>query len=257
MADDGPSEDHKGVIVRIDVDVVIVGLGPGGAVLASLLGQAGHRVVVFEKFSGPYGLPRMSTLDGEIARVLQHTGDPAEALKDSLPQAYGYLYGADGEVAMRQDWSHQLCGHPSHLSLHQPNIESAMHERIASCPSVDVRWVTQVTGIEDLGDAVRVTARLSEEPGRTGSEQQVMATYLVGMDGASSFVRQASGIELEVVHSHDDRWFLTDFDIVDPAVPTPLTEIYMLPAGPYYWGPNGDRRCRTDVRFMGDADRPI
>lgn len=67
----------------INVDVAIVGYGPGGAVLASLLGQRGHTVAVLEKFPAPYNLPRMSTLDGEIARVLQHAADPAAALKDS------------------------------------------------------------------------------------------------------------------------------------------------------------------------------
>ena len=62
--------------MTVNVDVAIVDFGSGGSVLASLLGQAGHRVVVIEKMSAPYGLPRMSTLEGEIARLLQHTSDP-------------------------------------------------------------------------------------------------------------------------------------------------------------------------------------
>ena len=239
--------------MTVDVDVAIVGFGPGGEVLASLLGQAGHRVLVFEKFPAPYGLPRMSTLDGEIARLLQHTGDPAKALKEAVPQLFSLFHGADGEPSMRNDWSHEVGGHPSHLSLHQPNIEAAMQERIASCPSVEVRWGTEVTGIEDLGDAVRVTARPVADGGQAG-ESQVTASYVIGMDGAASFVRQSQGIEVDVIREHDDRWFLTDFDIIDPSMQTPPTAIYMIPEQPYYWGPNGAGRCRTDVRIMSGQD---
>ncbi|GHE06939.1 bifunctional 3-(3-hydroxy-phenyl)propionate/3-hydroxycinnamic acid hydroxylase [Klenkia taihuensis] len=236
--------------MTVDVDVAIVGYGPGGEVLASLLGQAGHRVVVFEKFPAPYGLPRMSTLDGEIARLLQHTGDGVKALEGSVPQHFGNLYGADGELAIRFDWTGELCGHASHLSLHQPNIESAMQERVASLPSVDVRWGTEVTEVEDLGDSVRVTARTLTTTDEQAPLEQVTATYVVGMDGASSFVRQALGIPLEILRQHDDQWFLTDFDILDPAIKEPETEIHMIPTGPYFWGPNGAGRCRTDVRIM-------
>ncbi|WP_216896776.1 bifunctional 3-(3-hydroxy-phenyl)propionate/3-hydroxycinnamic acid hydroxylase [Nocardia alni] len=237
-----------------DVDVVVVGYGPGGEMLASLLGRAGHRVLVFEQFPEPYGLPRMSTLDGEIARLLQHASDASKALEDSLPQPYGYMYGADDKLAVRHEWDFTLCGHPSHLSLHQPNIEAAMDERIASFANVEVRWGTTVTSVDDLGDAVRVTARTSVGTGSEATEQQVTARYVVGMDGANSTVRNTLGIDVDVIRQHDDQWFLTDFDILDPAIAEPATEIHMDPRQPYYWGPNGARRCRTDVKVVGNVD---
>jgi 3-(3-hydroxy-phenyl)propionate hydroxylase len=228
----------------VDVDVVVVGFGPGGEVISSLLGQNGHRVAVFEKYPQPYGLPRMSTLDGEIARVLQHTGDAEQALAESIPQPNYLFYGADGEVALEVDWRFDICGHPARLSLHQPHIEASMQDSIARCPSVDVHWGAKVTALQDLGDAVRVTAQTPD------GEKVVTAKYVVGMDGASSFVRRTLGIDLEVLHTHTDQWILTDFDIIDPAVQPPPTIINMRPSGPYFWGPNGARRCRTDVRIM-------
>lgn len=228
----------------VDVDVVVVGFGPGGEVISSILGQNGHRVAVFEKYPQPYGLPRMSTLDGEIARVLQHTGDAEQALDESIPQPNYLFYGADGEVALEVDWRFDICGHPARLSLHQPHIEASMQDRIARCPSVDIHWGAEVTALHDLGDAVKVTARTPD------GEKVLTASYVVGMDGASSFVRRTLGIELEVLHTHTDQWILTDFDIVDPAVQPPPTIINMRPDGPYFWGPNGARRCRTDVRIM-------
>ncbi|KAF3399816.1 hypothetical protein F1880_008288 [Penicillium rolfsii] len=186
---------------EIKVDIEIVGYGLGGAVLASLLGQRGHQVAVLEKLPSPYNLPRMSTLDGEIARLLQHTADPAETLKDSLAQPAAYIYGADGKLNQRIDWTNTLCGHPERLSLYQPNIESAMHARVDSCPSVQVHWGTEAT--------------------EGGVKLKVQARYLVGMDEGSSFVRGAVGIRMDVLKMHTDEWLLTDFDILDPAVKTP------------------------------------
>lgn len=232
--------------MSVNVDVAIVGFGPGGEVLASLLGQAGHRVVVFDKFPAPYGLPRMSTLDGEIARLLQHAGDAGKALEGSIPQPFVHLFGADDKPAVTFDWSQGLCGHPFRLSLHQPNIESAMQDKVAECDNVDVRWGSEVVAIDDLGDRVRVTARSVDG----GEDEHVEATWVVGMDGASSFVRTAVDLPLNVVHTRDDQWYLTDFDILDPDLDPPATEIHMLPHGPYFWGPNGARRCRTDVRLI-------
>lgn len=237
--------------MSVDVDVVIVGFGPGGEVLASLLGQCGHRVLVLDKARAPYGLPRMSTLDGEIARLLQHASDPAKAMAGTIPQPAYFFYGADGELALDVDFRSTVCGQPARLSLHQPNIEAAMEERIASCPNVDVRWGTELVGLEETEGAVGATLRDLDE---AAGGERVTASYVVGMDGASSFVRSALGIELEVLHAHDDQWYLTDFDILDPAMQPPTTDLHMAPQGPYFWGPNGERRCRTDVRVMGDVD---
>ncbi|KAJ5390464.1 uncharacterized protein N7496_001532 [Penicillium cataractarum] len=240
--------------MEINVDVIIVGYGPAGAVLASLLGQRGHRVAVLEKFPSPYNLPRMSTLDGEIARVLQHTADPEKALEDSLPQPAAYLYGADGELVSRADWNTVVCGHPERLSLHQPNIESAMHTRVDSCSSVQVFWGTEATAIDNLEDHVVITATkvASDDTNTPAEEFKVRARYAVGMDGGSSFVREAVGIKMEVLKVHDDEWQLTDYDILDPAVEATRTEVHMDVPRPYYWGPNGARRCRIDMKLLPD-----
>lgn len=241
--------------MTVDVDVVIVGFGPGGEVAASLLGQRGHRVLVMDKAAAPYGMPRMSTLDGEIARLLQHAADPAEAMVDAIPARGVLLWGADDEPVPPIDWDFRIAGHWSHYSLHQPNIEAAMERRIAACPSVDVRWNATATAVEDLGDHVQVTFQTSALGDETTASSSVTARYVLGFDGASSFVRAAAGIELDVIHEHDDRWILTDFDALRP-LPEPLTQtaFHMRPERAWFAGPNGANRCRTDVRVLPEED---
>lgn len=244
------------------VDVVIVGFGPAGEMVASLLGQRGHSIVVFDKFPEPYGLPRMSTLDGEVARLLQHASNPREALAESLPQRTVELWGADGKQKGFFDWNYKRGGHWSHLSLHQPNIEAAMERRIAQNPNVDVRWGRCVTGVRAEGDGYIVTTQVAGADGQDtelgGDVETVNARYVIGMDGASGYVRDAVGIDVEVLHHHDDRWILTDYDVVKP-LPNDLEHrIYfdLDLAQPYFFAPNGAGRVRTDVRMLptDDAD---
>jgi 3-(3-hydroxy-phenyl)propionate hydroxylase len=244
----------------VDTDVVIVGFGPAGEMLASLLGQRGHRIVVFDKFPHPYGLPRMSTLDGEVARLLQHASDPREALAESLPQRTVELWGADGQRKGFFDWDYKRGGHWSHLSLHQPNIEAAMEKRIALQPNVVVHWGRSVTDLRTEGDHVVVTSRPSGDDGEVeGAAETVTARYVVGMDGASGFVRDAIGIDVEVLHRHDDRWVLTDYDVVAP-LPNDLENRIFFELDldqPYFFAPNGAGRVRTDVRMLPGDDAEV
>ena len=61
-----------------DVDVAVIGCGPVGGVLATLLGRLGHRVVVIERHARPYELPRAVHFDHEIGRILQACGIGAD-----------------------------------------------------------------------------------------------------------------------------------------------------------------------------------
>src|SRR5882672_9452788 len=54
-----------------DCDVLIVGAGPVGQVLALLLAQQGLRVSVVERWAEPYPLPRAVAISHDVLRVLR------------------------------------------------------------------------------------------------------------------------------------------------------------------------------------------
>jgi len=58
----------------VDCDVVIVGSGPVGLVLAILLAQRGRSVTVLERWPAPYPLPRAVHFDHEVGRILGACG---------------------------------------------------------------------------------------------------------------------------------------------------------------------------------------
>ena len=55
----------------MDFDVVIVGLGPTGGTLANLLAMNNLSVLILEKESRVYNLPRAVHFDDEVMRVFQ------------------------------------------------------------------------------------------------------------------------------------------------------------------------------------------
>ena len=200
---------------RLDADVAIVGYGPVGQALAALLGRAGHRVMVFERFKDIYRLPRAVHLDHEIMRLLQLLG-LADVLAEELVPVDDYRWlGGDGELLLRFDrYGLAPSGWEGDYMFFQPELEAAIH-RHACIPfgvSVERGWVAE--GLKDAGDHVQLTVhRVSEEePGqlaRTGEHRTVRARWLVGADGANSFVRETCGISRRDL-GFRERWLVVD-----------------------------------------------
>ncbi len=182
-------------------DVAISGYGPTGLALACLLARRGHRVCVVDRWPTLYGQPRMATIDGESARILQATCDIDEALRNSLPRSrYVFANGA-GEVLIDHRWDGaDPSGFPFRISVHQPDIEDAM-DAFARSRGVVVLQGWEVVGVEQDADSASITARerrsTIDGAAALGDTRVVKARYVVGADGARSGVRAALGIERE------------------------------------------------------------
>jgi 2-polyprenyl-6-methoxyphenol hydroxylase-like FAD-dependent oxidoreductase len=181
-------------------DVAIVGYGPVGAALAILLGQQGHRVLVLERYRGPYPLPRAVHYDHEAARILQSCGVADECSEIVEPAEVYEFRNAKGETLIRFGRiGNGLSGWPQSSMFSQPELEGVLFRRAESLASVEVRRGCLVTGLEDEVDTVVVQTDSSP----------VRARYVVGCDGANSSVRSLTGIVM------NDRAFFYDWLVVD------------------------------------------
>lgn len=106
------------------VDVAVIGLGPTGAILSTLLGRSGINTVVIDKPDDIFPLPRAVSFDHEVMRVIQNLG-----LADAI-QPYVVPYP--------QGWQ------PSFM-FKQPSFERAIRRSLADLPTLDVRLVHAVT----------------------------------------------------------------------------------------------------------------
>jgi 2-polyprenyl-6-methoxyphenol hydroxylase-like FAD-dependent oxidoreductase/catechol 2,3-dioxygenase-like lactoylglutathione lyase family enzyme len=198
---------------ELDADVAIVGYGPVGQALSALLGRAGQRVLVFERFNEFYRLPRAVHLDHEIMRLLQAL-DLADALAEEMVPVRDYQwFGADGELVLHFDVQGLArSGWESDYMFFQPELEVAL-DRHACRPagvSVERGWVAE--GLEDVGDHARLTLRgvvEGQAPTDRAERRIVRAKWVVGADGANSFVREASGIARHDL-GFQERWLVVD-----------------------------------------------
>jgi 3-(3-hydroxy-phenyl)propionate hydroxylase len=198
-------------------DVLIVGLGPVGAALANLLGRYGVRVLAIDQATEIFTKPRAIALDNEALRILQLVGvREGEFSTIGIPQVQ-YHSPTFGRFA-RINSAGIVDGHPMLVTFYQPELEALLRRKLEALPSVQVRLGVTLEAVTDDGQGVDARIR-----GSDGSTQQVRARYLVGSDGANSFVRRTPGLEFE------GETFAQDWLIVDAVgVPKPIDHVEFL-----------------------------
>jgi 3-(3-hydroxy-phenyl)propionate hydroxylase len=227
-------------------DVAIIGYGPTGLTLASLLGQRNLRVVVIEKWSSLYGLARLTHIDGETARLLSFACDLDEALRDSSPIKSYVFYNAKGRELVDVASAPSLpMAHPPHISIHQPDIEHAIDHRVRTLPSVLIRQGFEATSLKIISDSrVEISIRSGE------IVEAVSARFVFGADGARSFVRSALGIE-RTDFGFNERWLNIDGDR-KRELPSDFeaTKQYCDPARGHMYMPIGTGRQRFEFALL-------
>ena len=251
-----------------DFDVAIVGYGPVGQALAALLGRAGHRVAAFERFREIYRLPRAVHIDHEIMRLLQAL-DLADVLAEELvPQHEYQFYGADGEPLVRfERYDIGASGWHTDYLFFQPELERAIdaHACVPAGVTVERGWAAE--GVVQSADGVELTLRrvTEEEAGRlavTGDTRTVTARWLVGADGANSFVRDATGITTRDL-AFKERWLVVDTEPHDMGALAhlPIASQRCDPSRPTTIAQGGPRHRRWEFMLLpgeqpGDFEDP-
>lgn len=189
------------------VDVAVVGYGPVGMVTAALIGRAGYRVTVLERYEGLYNLPRAATFDDETMRTFATLGI-AERLLPTLRRQPTYEWrNGSGDLLIEQRFADVgASGWAEWYMMYQPELEDALDEVCRSLSNVDVRLSSPVTGVHDEGDSVLLTIDAPE------GTRRLRASYVVAADGGNSFVRQAVGARQED-YGFSEPWMVCDFEL--------------------------------------------
>lgn len=206
---------------QLSCDVAIVGYGPVGITFAALLAQAGHSVIVVERFPQRYDKPRAGHFDGETMRTFQQLGIAREVeLLARKMNSYQAVSSTNEVLAALKDGDAGSGWHKSYL-FHQPEVEERIHQR-GRALGVQVLMNTTAMDISETADRARLIVRDSDD--LDGADCTIEAAYIVGADGSNSFVRQRMGIEKHDLGFPTLEDLAIDFEYNDPDVEVPLGE---------------------------------
>ncbi|WP_052049215.1 MULTISPECIES: FAD-dependent monooxygenase [Nocardiaceae] len=190
------------VLPGIDVDVVIIGLGPTGATAANLLGQLGIRTVVVERDISVYPRQRAIASDEDAHRVWQGLGlfDEMLATMSSDVRVH-FKNGNRTFLSMTSSQSHGQ-GVPGMCYYHQPELERVLRQGIDRFPTVTVMPGYEAVDLTQDEECAIITLRRADG----GQDRTITERYVIACDGGSSSIRKLLEIALPGKHI-EEPWF--------------------------------------------------
>src|SRR5499427_257896 len=174
----------------MDTDVLIVGAGPTGLMLANQLIRRGVRAQIIDRHSGPAQQSRALGVQARTLEIYQKlgiaeraielgkVGDGANIWAQGVHMANIPLGAAGGSVTP----------YPYILVLGQDDNELIMGDKLRELGG-SVQWNTELVSLEQSPDKVAATLKQPD-----GKKRTITAKYVAGCDGANSAVRELNGI---------------------------------------------------------------
>ncbi|MFF1905206.1 rifampin monooxygenase [Kitasatospora sp. NPDC058218] len=162
------------------IDVIVVGSGPTGLMLACELRLAGVHVVVLERSAEPSRQSRGRGLHARSVEMMDQRGLLERFLAVSDTFQVGGFFGG-----IHKPWPDTLdTAHPYGLTVPQQVTERLLDERALEL-GAEIRRGCEVVGLSQDEDGVTVAL---------ADGTQLRSRYLVGCDGGRSAVRKLLGV---------------------------------------------------------------
>ncbi len=197
----------------MDTDVLVVGAGPTGLMLANQLGRRGVGALILDRHTGPSLQTRALGVQARTLEIYSHLGIVEQALELGK-RATGANMWAGGRRTARVplgDIGRDMSPYPFLLILGQDDNERLLGEALRN-RGMAIEWSTELVGLTQEAD--QVTAKLKQPD---GTIREITAAWVAGCDGARSAVRELNGIAFQGA-PYGHVFFVADTRMTGPMV---------------------------------------
>ena len=227
--------------------VLVVGAGPAGLILAHELLRRGIPIRLVERREGPSHTTRAFTLHARTMEMFEHMG-VAHRLEQVCLMCPGNVYhfqGLSDDEKPRTDFRTLPSRFAFYYKLNQNDFEQVLRDHLLAHYAIRPEYRTELVDLSPLAGSVRVSLRHRD----TGETETTEFPWIVGCDGAHSRVRQGAGIafpgqrvgvmammDVEVKgFPHDDSWvnyfIAKDVFMLVTKLPGRYWRVYLSDAG--------------------------
>jgi 2-polyprenyl-6-methoxyphenol hydroxylase-like FAD-dependent oxidoreductase len=203
--------------------VIVVGAGPVGLLLANLLGDRGIGALLLERNLSPSMHSQAIGVMPPSLDILKRIGLVDSFLRRGIAIQSAVVHGDSASLG-----NIDFCGLPTPfpyvLSIPQSETERILAEGLSRYPSVEFLRGWEVFGTLQGRDWMGVLAR----DRRSGQTSRFESSFLCGCDGAHSTVRQLLGLGRRL-RSYRDTFLMADYS--DRSVLGPEAHLYFTRHG--------------------------
>lgn len=175
----------------MDTDVLVVGAGPTGLMLANQLGRRGIRTHIIDRHDGPALQTRALGVQARTLEIYAKLGVIDQALSLGK-QGTGANLWSQGRKMARVPLGaagEGITPYPYIYILGQDDNEKILGDKLRDW-NLAVQWNTELVALTQQADSVVATLKLAD-----GSTRTINSAWVAGCDGAHSAVRKLTDID--------------------------------------------------------------
>lgn len=201
----------------MDIDVLIIGAGPTGLMLANQLARRGVQVMIVDKHSGPAQQTRAMAVHARTLEIYSKLGIAEQALALGRRGNGANMWTAGKRMARIPlgDIGKTVSPFPFVLMLGQDDNERILGEHLNQ-QGIFVQWNTELIALSQMADGVYATLKFPD-----GSQRKIIAGYMAGCDGGHSLVRELCEIQFPGA-PYEHVFFVADTEAIGNMVPDEL-----------------------------------
>jgi 2-polyprenyl-6-methoxyphenol hydroxylase-like FAD-dependent oxidoreductase len=205
---------HESEEAQMDTDVLIVGAGPTGLMLANQLARRGIRTLIIDRHAGPSLQTRALGVQARTLEIYAQLGIVDQALELGK-RGTGANIWAQGRKMARVplgESGQNTTPYSFILILGQDDNERIMGDKLRDLGRW-VQWNTELVNLAQDSGGVTATVKLPD-----GVKKELRAAWVAGCDGARSSVRELTGITF-LGAPYEHVFFVADTEVTGSMVP--------------------------------------